>query len=259
MGDLKVINNATVLNRVAIGAKGLFEPTVVYNKQWRSSSGYQSHMLTRNFLETISNHIDLGTIKTILDIGSRDALQSIEFKMWFPDADVYAFEANTDCVTLCRRTMETYKDHVINLVPKAVTDYNGVIEFHNVHNGNIGGSSILETTNHQRSCQWKQNKIEVPCIRVDDWVNENNIETIDLLWIDVQGVELQVLKSIGENIRNVKAIQTEVGLVELYKNQTTHVDLDAYLVEYGFECIKQMPTTCKTEMDVIYVNKKFMI
>lgn len=51
---------------------------------------------TFDFIEVISNYLDFNDIKTILDIGSRDSYQSVEFRNWFPNAKIIAFEANFD-------------------------------------------------------------------------------------------------------------------------------------------------------------------
>jgi FkbM family methyltransferase len=249
-------NNSKYLSHFPVVCKGLFEPISNVKGQWRSKDNYQGELLTRNLMNRIADKINFDDINVIFDIGSRDALQSVEFASWFPNAKVYAFEANPDSIKLCTQTMDRYKNESINitLAPYAANNYNGDVSFYPVFNGNIGASSLLETTNHTRSRSWKQTRTTVPCVRVDDWCKEHNISKIDILWMDVQGAEKMVLEGIGDLLNSVKVIQTEIGLQELYKNQMMKTELDSYLAGYGFEMIHGNAVGGNTEMDVIYIK-----
>jgi FkbM family methyltransferase len=254
------MDNEKYLKRFPDKCRGLYEPTSTNRGQWRSKDGYQGELLTRNLMNCVSSLIDFNTINTVLDIGSRDALQSIEFATWFPEAKVFAFEANPESIKLCKQTLDRYKTNGrnVSLVPYAAHNYNGSVTFYPVFNGNIGASSLLQTTNHGRSRNWKQQQTTVPCVRVDNWCKNNNIKNIDILWMDVQGAEKMVLEGIGDLLHNVKVIQTEIGLQELYKNQMLKNELDEYLSKYGFEILHQNAVGDNTEMDIIYINKKFI-
>ena len=114
----------------------------------------------------------------------------------------------------------------------------------------------METTNHWRSSQWLQKEIEVECIVLSDWLKQNNIEKVDLIWMDVQGAEKIVLDSLGDYLDNVKIIATEIGIQELYKNSTSKIELDNKL--YNFSLINQYTESSLTEMDLVYINKKII-
>ena len=66
-------------------------------------------------------------------------------------------------------------------------------------------------------------------------MENNNIENIDLLCIDLQGYELNAIKSLGEKIKTVKYIITECSIISTYKNGTTFYELNNYLDKYGFK------------------------
>lgn len=57
----------------------------------------------------------------------------------------------------------------------------------------------------------------------------------DGLVMDVQGVELRVLKSLGSLVSNFKFIQSEINLEELYEGCCLVDELDEYLNNFGFE------------------------
>jgi len=56
----------------------------------------------------------------------------------------------------------------------------------------------------------------------------------DYLDIDVQGYELEVLKSGGRNIKNLLGIHIEVSFVEKYVGQPLFRDVDVFLAERDF-------------------------
>jgi FkbM family methyltransferase len=221
---------------------------------------------TFDFIETISEHIDFNQIKTILDLGSRDGYQSVEFRAWFPEAKIYAFEANPHQFNLINGVTQ---GHNIEVIMSSVGNFNGKTSFY-LSPSNIGASSLLKINDHQRSSEWQQYEISVDIIRVDDWAKQNNINEIDILWMDVQGAEKMVLEGVGEYLKNVKAICTEVEVEHMYHDSTLKTDLDEFLLENGFIEIRtfhMVPIENVTldeikklqgEVDVIYVNKKFL-
>jgi len=73
--------------------------------------------------------------------------------------------------------------------------------------------------------------------RLDNIISENSLDLTkyDGLVMDVQGVELRVLKSLGELLNNFKFVQSEVNLEELYEGCCLINELDEYLSKYGFE------------------------
>lgn len=215
---------------------------------------------TFEFIDEISKVINFNDIKVILDIGSRDCFQSVEFKTWFPDSEVYAFEANPEAYDICKKISD---QHGIVYVEKAVGDKTGKIKF-NISGNNVGASSLLEVNeNHHRSKAWKKVRtFLVDVIRIDEWCEENKIDTVDILWVDVQGAEKMVFDGCGDVLKNVKAIATEIGLDEdpMYHGGTKFSELHSFLEDNNFELIKII--THKSfpqcgEMDTIYVNKAF--
>ncbi len=61
------------------------------------------------------------------------------------------------------------------------------------------------------------------------------IESVDLIKIDVQGAELMVFENATRILPNTLVIQTEVEFVELYKNQPLFADVDRFLRSQGFQ------------------------
>jgi FkbM family methyltransferase len=61
-----------------------------------------------------------------------------------------------------------------------------------------------------------------------------DLDSIDMIKIDVQGGELDVFKAAAEKLDEVMLIWTEVEFIPLYENQPLFAEVDQYLRERGF-------------------------
>ena len=76
--------------------------------------------------------------------------------------------------------------------------------------------------------------IEVDVVSLDDWARRQRIPRVDLLWLDLQGYELEVLKSATAMLEGTSAIYTEVHLVESYEGAPLYDTLRSWLASAGF-------------------------
>ena len=72
--------------------------------------------------------------------------------------------------------------------------------------------------------------------------------------IDLQGVELEALKGLGQYIHQVKWIYTEVNRKEVYIDCTNVKDLDLYLKNFGFSRVVTKWCLGKGWGDALYVR-----
>lgn len=79
-----------------------------------------------------------------------------------------------------------------------------------------------------------EKNIEVRTITLDDWVDENSITRVDLLWLDLQGYELAILKASPRILKSIKVIHTEVCLKELYTGCPLYTEVRNWLEKQGF-------------------------
>jgi hypothetical protein len=83
-----------------------------------------------------------------------------------------------------------------------------------------------------------------------------NINKVDLLWLDLQRKEPDVLLS-SEKINLVKYIYTEVSIVSNYKNQKLYPELKEYLTDNNFKVIFE-DIRWEDGGNVLFKNKKFL-
>lgn len=111
-----------------------------------------------------------------------------------------------------------------------------------------------------------QKKIYVNQIRIDDYVNKNNIPKIDILKIDTQGYDIEVLKGAISTIKKnkidiiISELLFNFGLYKI-KNSFKEIEdilADQYLLWDISFLYKNPKFHCLDYVDAIYVNKKFL-
>lgn len=120
----------------------------------------------------------------------------------------------------------------------ALGSYNGDVEMF-IETANQGqSSSILEPYVHLVQYPHIQfnNKITVPIRMLDEFIIEAPL--YNMLNIDVQGVELEVLKGAREFLYYTDYIICEVNRDEVYKGCAQVEEVDEFLAQYKFERIE---------------------
>ena len=217
-------------------------------------------------LETVVRHAKglLGdSIRVVVELGARACNESRAFAELLPGADIYAFECNPDTLNVCRQSIRNYPN--VHLMEYAVTDKCGSISFFKTDptrtkttwaDGNPGASSLFHASGKYPVEQYAQIEVTVPAVTLHRFMSDHSLETIDLLWMDIQGAELLALQGLGELISKVKIIQTEVEFLEIYQGQPLYRDLRRFLEDHGFRLLT-FTTFGRYSADAIFVNNRY--
>lgn len=172
--------------------------------------------------------------KVILDIGSRDLDQSIELSKVFPNTKILAFEPIPEQFQICYEKSKNYPN--IQVYNIALSDKEGFFDFWVVE-GNIGASSLLEPITIPYG-NWENNtwsKISVLTKTLDNFLRDNDIHSVDCIWMDVQGSELSVLHGAKDILKTVQYIHTEASPKPYYVDHCGFDELKSYLIDSGFD------------------------
>lgn len=211
----------------------------------------------------VDKFIGLSNIKIVIECGSHWGEDTLEMAKHFPNAKIYTFECNPKTIDIVR---ENTKDNPrIIVTQKALSDKSGPITFYPINkektvtthpDGNQGASSIFKASGLYPVEQYAQDEITVEASRLDEMILSDM--DIDFMWLDAQGAELSILKGLGEKIKNVKIIQTEVEFKYQYAGQPLFAELNEFLLANGFELFETLWEN-DWSGDKIYVNKKCLI
>jgi FkbM family methyltransferase len=102
-----------------------------------------------------------------------------------------------------------------------------------------------------------KDSISLKTSTIDYYVNENNIDMIDLLKIDTEGHEYEVLmgaqKTINEN--KIKYLLIELHYSKMYKNYS-RIKIEEFLKNNNFTLLKSFKFPFHTFVDNLYEYKK---
>lgn len=192
----------------------------------------------------------------IFEAGGHYGDDSVRLAARWPKSKVISFEANPSAfVKFLEKTKSIDTISGYNL---AVNTYNGQACL-NVCYGTTGdnpifegASSLLEASEGQK-VHYQGPKIIVPCVVLDDWCKQKNIDHFDFMWLDLEGLELQILKSSPQILSKVKVIYTETNLFDFRIGMTRYADLKAFLEQSGFKLLSHWYTD-GLQGDAIFVR-----
>jgi len=195
---------------------------------------------TREFLkdvwayQDIQNMLDLEK-PVIIDGGACIGDTVDLFKQAYPKATIYAFEPIMGQNREGRSLEDISVGHKakdwsnIRVMPYALGEKTKLSQIYlTAHPEN---SSLLKPINKK-----VVKTAEITVASVDDWAEKENISTIDIVKLDLQGNELNALKGM-ENflIKTIKAILLEVSFNNQYENTPTLFEIGEYLEKFGFD------------------------
>ena len=99
-----------------------------------------------------------------------------------------------------------------------------------------------------------QKKINLETSTLHSIMEDNNLESIDILKIDTEGHEFEVIKGIKEKIKNVRYILVEFHNDEIYVSYDP-TKLHNFLINNNFKLEKRLKFPFTTWEDRIYFNR----
>ena len=171
---------------------------------------------------------------TVFEIGCHHMEDTGHTRSLWPGAAIFCFEPDPRNIKYIEENKMTSKLNC-KLFKFALSDYDGISNFYmssGIPPGIDGvkdwdfSSSISKPKLHLVDHPWctfdTQCNVEVR--RLDNVCKVEHIDYIDFIWMDVQGVEGQVLSGAGDMLKNIHYIYTEYSNHEQYEGQK---DLDS--------------------------------
>ncbi len=170
----------------------------------------------------------------ILEAGAHKGKDTVAMARLWPAGTIHAFEPVPSLFKKLENNTRKFKN--VHCYQLALGTNAGSEILYLSSGASDGSSSLLPPKEHLTifPTVYFDEKLPVNTITLDEWAERNKILKVDFMWLDLQGMELNVLKS-GKNILStVSAIYTEVSSIEIYKNQVLYSDLKEWLGSNGF-------------------------
>jgi len=216
-------------------------PVKKIRKQMRSElhyylNGIRVHKNTQKnplnlkpFADWIKKWTDM-KVSNVFEIGANYCYDAAGLQHLFqiPDSNVWAFEAHPDLVD------EAKKLYRFNIIHTAVSNRACIVEFKfdPMTFGHGGTSSIRDCNIYHY-----ERTVQVSAIRMDDFLNSNNIQSVDFLKLDVEGCSYEVLEGFGSRLVDVKAIHVEHEHEPIWEGEKLFTDVECLLCENGFTMV----------------------
>jgi FkbM family methyltransferase len=170
----------------------------------------------------------------IIECGGHLGNDTLKLSNIFKNGVIYCIEAN---VKLYEHLIKNVNKNNVKIFNYCLSDKTGYSEFYIDSNteGDMGASSILESTdNYLNNYIKKEDKVIIQSITLEDFLKCNNLDKIDLLWLDVEGFEFYILNSSIDTLKKIKYIYTEVNFQEFRKNGKLYDDIKSLLLNNNF-------------------------
>jgi len=195
----------------------------------------------------------------VIEVGANNGNDTAR---WLDDDNVvvYAFEPTPEMYLHLKNRFVGFENYFP--MPVAVDTTDGW-QWFNIASGGGWGCSSLHEFNPKIHELWEgrpdfkvTERIRVPTMRLDTFMNTFKIEKVDFLWIDAQGNDLRVLESLGDRFRDIDAGMVEVAYeVNLYDGvDNSHSSVGKWLDDNGFG-YDLTPHNHKKEADITFWKK----
>lgn len=192
-----------------------------------------------NILSFLSDHLPAKPL--IIEAGSFNGTDTKKMSLFWPDSTIHAFEPVPEIFKQLLKETVSYPN--ISCYPLALSNRTGPALFYVAQHPKKPGAPCQAGSLHKPKDRLKESiitypsTIEVETISLWQWAKIHNISHADLIWLDMQGHELAVLKESVEFIRKATLIYVEVNFIAAYDLQPTPDEIDQWLEKQGFIAI----------------------
>jgi FkbM family methyltransferase len=179
----------------------------------------------------------------ICDIGSRDAREGLSLLHQLNASCLHIFEPNPAAAEICRRNIPQNTGQAdcpqVLFNELAVSDQTSRVKFYPLNpalseNKDIGFSSLFQVNPDYSRRRGKvvQDEVVVNAITLDEYFADK--QHPDLLWVDVEGAELQVLRGARSILPGVRLLHVEVSFRPMQIGKPLFWEVQRYLHDFGF-------------------------
>ena len=205
----------------------------------------------------------------LFDIGAHNGESVIYLRSIFPKSVIYSFEPDPESFEILKNrgydNNFCFNVAISNECGKVAFFRNEISHTNSLFKVNLDSKDSIrineERINKSTSYFERINKqVTVDAIRLDDFVEQHHIESIDLLKIDVQGVELKVLDGGAGALQKTNAIILEASFYDFYESRSSFYDIERILLPAGFRMfsimeLSQNPMNGRTDWaEILYTR-----
>lgn len=187
--------------------------------------------------------------KIVIDGGACEGFYTLKIKQNNPACKILAIEPNPIVFEILKKNIESNHLKNVILVNKALDIKVGKIPFEYVEQISSTGGKNMKIIKRPWLKKSMIKKTTVECTTLKELCKEYNLEDIDILKLDIQGMEAKVLKQSKDLLPRVHKIVAEWHTLEIRK------EIIGFLKKYDFELVFEEKRLLG---DLYFMNKSFL-
>jgi len=190
-----------------------------------------------------------------IDVGAHEGELTFPFASVDRTLLVYAFEPNLRAAS---RIMGRLPNYVVLPIAVAATDGSAELQL----NAYEQSSSLLPADDAGVKA-WRSElefkvigSVTVPTMRLDTFMNGAGIESVDFLKVDAQGLDLEVVRSAGDRLRDVARVQLEATTASYrqYEGAPGRSEIVEFMESKGFRLAEEESQSHGQEANLTFVR-----
>jgi len=212
-------------------ADGFFWVDMASNFGFRvtSAQGYEpeTKAMLSSFLKPGMAFVDLGANEGFFSV--------VASRLVGPTGRVLAIEPQSRLASVIRRNLDLNAASNVSLAQVAISDADGTADFNLAPDTNSGSSGLSRATRYTNPTQ------SVRLLTLDACLRENDLTSVDVMKIDVEGYEYEAILGSKELFRSRKVDRV---LIEVHDNLLNSrglcaQDISDFLISCGYACQAQ--------------------
>ena len=208
--------------------------------------------------------------KVFFDIGAHKGETINKFLSSFNVDEIYSFEASPVNFLDLKKNYNKYKSkfNKTNIIIEnlAIGNAENIVKIKQLNESS--SSTINEIDIHSTYFKVKKKyfpllkkenffkEFEIKQIKLENYIEKNNLKNIDFLKIDTEGYEYEVLLGLKKYINNVSLILFEHHYDNMLKKNYKFSDINSFLINNNFKQIYEIKMPLRKTFEYIYLNKK---
>jgi 2-O-methyltransferase len=176
----------------------------------------------------------LPTNPVVIEAGAHVGTDTMAMAKLWKKGVIHAFEPVPDLYE--KLVYNTRKFFNVRTYPYALGAKTGKQKMFVSSGRSDASSSLLKPKEHLNYHPevYFETEIEVNVCPIDEWAKQNQVESVDFMWLDLQGNELEVLKNCPKTMTTVSTILLEINLVENYEGCALFEDFLRWFYHKGY-------------------------
>lgn len=201
-------------------------------------AGYELVAASRDEMSVLGRVMRAADIELLIDVGANQGQYAERMRAAGYDGDIVSFEPSAQAFWHLERSAQSDPRWVARRVAVGESPGTLILKL----SANSVSSSLLDVTERHiaaesRSVVVGHEKVDV--VRLDTQFGADGRAT--MVKVDTQGFEKQVLNGLGDLVGQVRLLQVELSLVELYKGQASYLEVLTDMESMGFVPVLILP------------------